>query len=302
MKKIFAVFCAALLALCVFTAAASADTGPKPSLHISFSGIGDTECWAAVLSEEKYYGPYSALEPEDLTGMEDSTDVFWKLATYRDADGFYFLQQYSEVTGDRGIGWSYYPPSVFKVLLYFPATDSYVVSGIYSRYAFDSYFTFTLSDRTLNGEQPTGNANAPDVTQAAPVLTGERDYDWSGEATGLAARLVLTLLLELGLALCFGYRTKRPLRVILLTNICTQLLLNLALNYVRFQNGPRAFEIGYVLLELAVFAVEAGIYALLLPKRAPGTGAKRGVLYALAANALSFAGGLGLAALLPDLF
>lgn len=45
--------------------------------------------------------------------------------------------------------WTYYPPQRFKILVYFPETDSFAVSGIYERYAFDSYYKVDAGDIEL---------------------------------------------------------------------------------------------------------------------------------------------------------
>ena len=65
---------------------------------------------------------------------------------YEDADGFYFLQEWWDCTESNALRWTYRPPSVYKILLYFPESDSFMVSPIYEQYAFDSYYTVDLSD------------------------------------------------------------------------------------------------------------------------------------------------------------
>ena len=70
-------------------------------------------------------------------------------------DGYNFLQYLWECSADKIIEWTYYPPSVFKILLYFPESDSFVVSGACETYAFDSYYTIDLTS-VRNGTDEAG--------------------------------------------------------------------------------------------------------------------------------------------------
>ena len=41
------------------------------------------------------------------------------------------------------------PPNPFKILLYFPEDDVFVTSGVYERYAFDSYYHIKLPKKLV---------------------------------------------------------------------------------------------------------------------------------------------------------
>ena len=86
-------------------------------------------------------------------------------------------------------------------------------------------------------------------------------------------------------------------------NIITQIVLNVALNIVNYNSGSMAFTFYFILFEIAVFAVEAAVYSLLL-KKFSSKPAKRGkdAAYAFAANLASFATGLWLAHIIPGIF
>ena len=92
-----------------------ADVGPKPSIHIAFDGLGEELCYGTLLSQNDSTGPSSAWD-----GTEEHA-------------------------------WTYYSPKSFKILLYFPEQGVFVTSGIYERYAFDSYYTVDMSERAPNG-------------------------------------------------------------------------------------------------------------------------------------------------------
>ena len=48
----------------------------------------------------------------------------------------------------------------------------------------------------------------------------------------MVARIVLTIALELGIALLFGYREKKVLALLAVINVVTQITLNVALGMV----------------------------------------------------------------------
>ena len=282
-NKLICVLLCTVILLCAFSLSAFADTGPKPSVNIEIAGIKG-EYYATLLSKEKSTGPASAWDgTEEHKNYTNLDPVIWeKFTYYKDSDGFYFLQQAEKCYGNDTYKWGYYPPKTFKVLVYIPESDTFIVSEICERYAFDSYFCFEVSK---NG---------------AEIY---RNYDYTMESVSLAARVVLTIALELALALLFGYRARGELLLISCTNIATQLALNIALNAVNFHSGQYAFVAWYIMLEFAVFALEAAVYFAFLPRLAK-TPKKRslGAVYALLANTFSFALGLAIANMIPGIF
>ena len=286
MKKILSL----LLCITVFLSiavTASADIGPKPSVRITFEGVENgTEYYGTLLSERKSTGPASAWD--GVPGHEDHYNYsyeLWKIfADYTDTDGYYFLQEVWDCTETNQLNWTYYPPSPFKILLYFPETDTYYVSDIYERYAFDSYYTVNLSDLSYDS------------------MTAEKSYNFTWEIISLLARIVATILLEIAIAFIFGYREKKALRFIAVVNIITQIALNVALNIINYNMGSMAFTFFIIIMEIAVFALEAVIFALLLKRFTAKSDKARSTAYAFAANTASFAIGLWLSHIIPGIF
>lgn len=267
---------------------AKADMGPKPSVRITFTGIQGETYYGTLLSERSSTGPSSAWDGwEDYPDWEPEDErVIWeKFIAYKDTDGYYFLQEWWDCSESNELNWTYYPPNPFKILLYFPETDTFYVSPIYERYAFDSYFMVDLSDYDTS------------------PITAEKSYDYTWELTSLAARIVLTIALELGIALFFGYREKKALAFLAIVNIITQVTLNVALNIINYVSGSMGFTFAFICMEIVVFAIEAIAYKSLLQRFSTAEQEKRrGVSYALVANAASFAIGLWLAHLIPGIF
>ena len=280
--------------LAVLTTAVWADIGPKASVHVSFRDIGEGTCYGTLLSEQKSTGPATAYDGtgfgrpqefyQDRLSVEGAqAEAIWEaFQGYAAEDDFYFLQHWWTCSGDGGIHWTYYPPQTFKVLLYYPDTDTFLVSQVEERYAFDSYF------------------------EATPTLEGglalRHNYRFGMELLSLTARVVLTILLELGVAWLFRYREKKVLLYIGAVNVATQLGLNLVLNLVNYRSGQMAYVLAMVPLEIVIFLVEGFLYTRGL-RRLRGEGqAGHPMAYALSANALSFGLGLWLSFVIPGIF
>ena len=93
-----------------------------------------------------------------------------------------------------------------------------------------------------------------------------QSYDYTWEIISLIARIILTIALELGIALLFGYREKKVLGFLAVANVLTQVTLNVALNIINYNSGALTFTFSYVLFEILVFAIEAVAYSVLLMK------------------------------------
>lgn len=298
MKKTKAIAVLFLIVALLLPIHSFADIGPKPSVVIDFQGLEGETYFATLLSQKKSTGPHSVLREDNRNYSKyekDSPDydIFTKFVEYEDTDGFYFVQFMQNCSKTQQLAWNYYPPSTFKILLYFPDLDRFVLSSdIYEKYAFDSYFTAYLSDQK--------ELHSPS-TQA--FLAAHKSYDYTNELVSLFVRIIFTIGIEVTIAFLFGFRSKRLLRFILAVNFFTQISLNVALNIINYKLGYFAFIFFYILLEIAVFLVEAVLYTHQLPKLNENPTPKwKPALYALVANALSFALGMFLATVIPGIF
>ena len=265
---------------------AHADTGSKPSVRINFENMGEEVCYGTLLSKTDSTGPSSAWDgnPEHIYNYDLDMDIWQAFVDYEDADGYYFLQEGWLCSESKELNWTYYPPSSFKILLYYPELDTYTVSGIYERYAFDSYFRVTMDGLEIKS-------------------VDDKAYDFTWELISLACRVVVTIALELAIALLFGLRQKKLIMTILGVNVVTQIGLNVALNIINYNRGAYMFVFCYVLLEILVFIVEAVAYTVLFCKSSESQiSKKRTVSYALIANIVSFIGGMAIAQLVPGIF
>jgi len=297
-KRFIAVMLFVLLPLfCSITA--SADSGPKPSVKVSFEGLSDELCYATLLSANKSTGPASVWDGTEENARHNGNERYsrlpygyeiWKaFVEYEDQDGFYFLQEIWQVNETKELDWNYYPPNPFKVLLYFPESGRFLVSDTYERYAFDSYFSVELTGN--EGTAENGNIRL------------YRSYDYGREAVSLVVRIIITIAIELVIAGLFGYRKRRQWMILVGVNTATQIVLNVLLNVINYNSGHQAFAVNYIIFEFFVIIIEAVIFRLFLCEDCSDKKmGRRAAIYALVANVVSLIGGIWLAEWIPGVF
>lgn len=321
MKKHLRSLPALLIAVLLLCCVAFADTGPKPSAAFTFTGMPDEDYYVTMLAEVDHYGPHRIYqEGDDLpyvleAGRDDPAYPAWqKFVDYKDADGYYFLDDlFDQCHGNDEASWHYYPPERFKLLLYFPESDIFLCSTVTERYAFDSVYRLDLGGKSpaeiaaLTLTDPNGDPlpSGRDDETAIGEVTLDKSDGTHQQIIGFFGRLGITLVIELALAWGWKYRKGSQLLFIGIVNLITQCLLNVALLYWGAQETSRGFIIfWYVLLELAVTGIEAAAYAYLLPgtDHREKSVRRHAAMYAIAANVLSFLGGLALSEVFPFLF
>lgn len=268
-QKIVSVIITLIISAAFLSTAAFADIGPKPSLEVRFTGINGENCWAAFLFPENNLGSGN----EAWFADDKSTAEEIAMNEYKDADGFIISKYWvfpKKIEENSVLKHGYHPPKNFKVLLYFPDSGEFFVTPVYECYAFNTYFTIDVSARQ-NG-----------------TVTAISSYYLAKEIVFLIIRILLTIGIELLIALAFKFTAKKQILFIAIVNIITQIALNIGINMIYFKMGATLIFL-YIPLELAVFAVEAILYAALLttPEGKPVKGGKA-VGYAAAANTVSF--------------
>lgn len=300
-----------LLILIVSPMSVSADIGPKPSVKVEFVGLEEEEYYVTLLSEYESTGPWSVNDSYyDYMGDEV---VFQKFAEYEDVDGYYFISYMEECSEDDIFEWNYYPPQKFKILIYLPQYDRFIIDDqICERYAFDSYFTVDVSDGNstvsidktekeegISSEEYTINEESLQKLE----LEIEETYDFSMEILSLIVRIVLTITVELLIALFFYRRDTKAITVIVLANAVTQIVLNILLNVINYNSGHYAFVFHYIWMEIVVLVIEAIIYDKLIGREDKTSGKKyHPWAYAVVANLISVIVGIWIARIIPGIF
>lgn len=271
---------------------AFADFGPKPSVVVEFENAGDQEYYVTLMAKEDKLGsPYSRVTAEDQPETDDIA-IWNRLVAYEDPDGMVFAGNVQKLTGDGAYVWGYYPPSEFRVLIYFPDTDSFVESSeILEQYAFDSYYQMDFNDLPENWN---------DAVAAIPVT---RKYNLLWQITAFLLRLAVTVAVECLLAVLFGFKGKRQMLLVLAVNCATQLAMNLLI--LDESVGLFVFYVlQYALIEVGVILAEGLVYCLALPKLATPEQNRNihPIAFAFFGNVASFSLGFLLSNWFPMLF
>ena len=272
----------------LFPIGVNADTGPKPSVRIKFENMGDELCYGTLLAKEESTGPASAWDgkEENIYLSFVDRDIWEAFVNYEDSDGYYFLQWAWIVNDTKELAWTYYPPNEFKVLLYYPETNTFMVSDVRKRYAFDTYYTVDMDGIEI------GSIKYDENLSSNQRLDMHKSYEFKNEVKALGCRMLITVVVEMLIGLLFKFRNKELL-YILFINVITQIILNVLLNiYTGF-----GYYFVYLSLELLVFVIEAIFYCLMFKKKKWHC-----VLYSVVANVSSFVIGLYLANLFPGIF
>lgn len=258
-----------LLCLPLFTLSASADMGPKTSVEISFEGLEDETYYVTLLGTSKS-GPWDSNEEY----YEDDpllADIANKFNSFQDKDGYYFLGYFEDCSQTHQFVWGYFPPENFKILIYLPEEDLFILSNdIYEQYAFTSSFKVTITNHVMES-----------VVSAPQIIK---------EIISFFCRVISTIAIELLVALIFGFRKITQLKFIAFINVITQIILNLVLSYFIYFEGFFTFCIVYCIAEFIVSIGEGIFYQIKL--KTEDMPSSKPFFYSLAANCASFIIGL----------
>ena len=242
----------------------SADCAPKPVTVIYTTGEDSETVFLTLLGEEWDFVS-TVQEGRDENPYSDGPKArAWNtFISWKDSDGLSFSGEVYQST----VHWGYYAPDPFKVALYFPETDVLLVSEeVFERYAFQSNYSLNL--------------DGLDKSQSGVVsMPLDGSVNWMAEIFRLIPRILITLGIEILLALLWGY--KNQIRLIVTLNLITQIGLNIMLSLWYLFDGP--FNAMLMLLqgELVVLIVESIFYI----RRLPGKG--WAFFYTVTANLLS---------------
>lgn len=262
-----------------------ADMFPQPQVTITIKNLPEGRIYATLLAKEEESGPY--ISGEHVTSWEyinlTISDKIWQaFNNYAKEDEYHFLGFIQNITHSQTLTWVFYPPQDFKLVIYHPTSGLFLSSEKVSRYAFSSLFSAECTENGIS------------LTRTLPVSA----WIW-----GLLGRFLLTILVELGVAMIFRLWKKRHIKVIVIANLITQTVLNFIL--MRFPPLSRLKAWSYwtlllVLCEIIVFVTEAIIYTKKLDELEHTKPML--VLYAFVANLASLGLCFVFSALFPALF
>lgn len=265
----------------------SLDMGPKPSLTIYLKGTDGLKVYGTFMISDKYYDDLD--KPHNM-----SEEIVTKFLSFEKSDGMRVDIEYIQnCTVSGKVYEGYMPPDEFKVLLYFPEIDVFVVTDeIYDCYAFDSYYTLDLTNCDLKNQSNT----------IIEIDKGMKYSEVKWRTIGLIS-LIFRLTLTVGIEVLIGYalfkfRHKKSIKTIIKINIITQLILNLGVDIFNLGGLPGLMTIYFY--EFLVLIIEGITYNIHLNNECRGCGTIVG--YTIFANFISFILGDVLARYLPQMF
>ena len=263
MKKIFVIIAAVFFLSGLFIRPVSADMGPKPSVTITISDPPEGRYYVTLLGNEEH-GPWGFVNEEnmeaDVSG-EEETEAYKAFLTYEDEEGYRLLNYVSECSEDHEFKWSYYPPENFKIAIYSVKDQSLKVSQAINREAFEAYYDVNFKN---------------DMSVSEDTRLGRR-------IALFAIRVIVTIGVELLLGVILGYRSKSEIRTIIITNLITQVTLNLFMSLIDYSTGAYAWLIFFPIGELIVLVIEMIVYLI----KFKGQNKFKTVLYSMFANGLT---------------
>jgi len=273
----------------------NADTGPKPYTEITIRNLEKSDYIVSYASKtESYYGPHHVFIPGDeqfgetYYGSKEDLTLLYNNVSLPENWHLLDISDFYEDSTDLLIESGYYWPKEFILIIYNKVKNNYYLTEETHTYAFHSYFEFDMSN--YSGKPLTLGIQAKDITDDDKI-TLSQNYDYSKEILGFFIRLAFTLIVEMILALLFRFN-KKSLLIIGITNVATQIGLNIGLNLVAHFMGKTLNYLGvYILIELAVVIIEAIIYRKFCERGEDETN-KLTILYAIIANIVSFALGM----------
>ncbi len=267
----------------------SADVGPKPTVTITVIGMDENDS-------------FEVLAKDSCTGFEPSEEDLLDIYYYKDefptelydynSDGYCSFELLGDPNGMRQISSNeneqeftlyYYPPTTFKLAIV--TEEGYIItSKAITRTRFDSNVVWDLSDVTLDKDME-------DVgTISGDICIGEYDdcldQKFSiGFDTVLSTviRVIITLVVELGILFLFQYKLKKQYKIAAITNLCTQIVLNIVVIYLSYKIGLLGALLALLLGEIFVVLAESIVYVKYLDEHSK----LRAFMYALVANGVT---------------
>ncbi|MBQ4596555.1 MAG: hypothetical protein IJB14_06235 [Firmicutes bacterium] len=266
MKKLFAQILLSITLLSFFAVPVSADMGPKASLNIEIINAPANHYYVALMTAEEF-GPHRFIVKDEFVGKNDEEKKAYEaFESYHDNDGYKALDHVEECSNDNIFSWTYFPPNEFKIAIYNVADGSLKVSDSFKKEAFDAIFR----------------------VEYGPVLKVE-EIDQTGANIGkFLLRALITTVVEVLLGLLFGYKEKKQIVTIVITNLVTQILLNLFMAIADVSMGGYAWLILFPLGEGIVWLIELIVYMIAIKKKPKWLI----FLYTTLANGLTFVAGI----------
>lgn len=75
-KKLCSLFLCVVFTFLLIPVTARADVGPKPSIRVTFEGLGDELCYGTLLSKNDTTGPYSVWDEIEANAQHNENEGY----------------------------------------------------------------------------------------------------------------------------------------------------------------------------------------------------------------------------------
>ncbi len=299
MKRLLCVIAllAVMLSLCAVTVSANAPW--YPDMIIKLDQPYDGDYFVAVLSNRNAFYQYDEQWYNDYKseyGHEALWEAVKKIRSVGDKDGYTYIADidgFNKVNGDTDV---VYPYDTFKIALYFPDTDTLVKTDILKKESYIEVYKLTLDAKEIAAIQVAEvDQNTYKEGEYHPAVTTEKPTVFSLIFSPALVKMFLVclafnLVVEILIALLFGYRKWKHILTITVTNIITLFLLTVSTILINPPVYDSLLSFPFAFFEIAVAAVEGTVYAITFrhfdksEKYSPWLA----VLYAFVANAFTY--------------
>ena len=281
-----------MLSLCSVSVSANAPV--TPDIIIRLDRPYDGDYCVIVLSNIHRFRHYS--EWFDGKGYEDQYTkteqaAIRKLKSSGDQDGYGYIVELDHFNKTDGETYVEYPYDSFKIALYYPDSDLLAKTDVLIKDKYIQVFLLTMDGKRIADVQTARyDQDSHTIGEYQPAVKGYAPYYQERLAVKFVLCLGINLVVEILIALIFGYRKRGHILTIVITNIVTLALLTVStilINPLRY-NGLLSFPFAF--FEIAVAAVEGTVYAIAF-KRYEYRETYRpwlAVLYAVIANLITY--------------
>ena len=147
----------------------------------------------------------------------------------------------------------------------------HLISDLVHRRNFNSIVEFDLTGEVLQGDIILAAGKAKEIIPFGTI------------SLGFITRLILTLIIEIVIALLFGFTLKNSWKLLIRVNVITQVLLNIGVLWMNLFHGMLAALIIFLFMEILIIIFETRIYAKYLIEKSM----KRRIFYGIIANLVS---------------
>ncbi|MBE5762694.1 MAG: hypothetical protein E7338_00525 [Clostridiales bacterium] len=281
-----------IIALFIPSEEVYADMGPKPTIQVKVDGLPESKYIVSIITNQSSPGGGGEIYKFDIHYMAREDQLFIKRLRKEEVQYEFLgpILNYS-LTTSVDYFWKYYAPSKFAIVIYDVDNDILYMSEECQKYVYNKVYSIKYEDfEPINENTYTFSTNG--IIVYAPLGDNSIGGSIAVNVSMFILRMVLTIAIELLIALCFKF-TKESYKVIAITNAITQLVLNaVIILWGLFSGALFGPFVGLIIGEVIVFIVEPIVYKKKC-LREDGT-KKYIVLYAILANFITLAAGFGL--------